>query len=127
VIAVDTSALMAVLLDEPQTDRIMDALASADELVISSVTVTEALIVAERRGLGDAMSRLLDRLGMTFIETSPATARRVAATYSRWGRGVHPASLNFCDCFAYDVAQQYACPLLFVGDDFPKTDIRSAL
>ena len=118
---------MAVLLDEPQSDQIMDALASADELLISSVIVTEALIVAERRGFGEAMSRLLDHLGMTFVEASPATARRVAATYSRWGKGSHPASLNFCDCFSYDVAKQHACPLLFVGADFAKTDIRSAL
>jgi ribonuclease VapC len=56
-----------------------------------------------------------------------ATARRVAAIYLRWGKGYHPARLNFADCFAYDVAKQHACPLLFVGDDFSRTDIQAAL
>jgi ribonuclease VapC len=47
--------------------------------------------------------------------------------YSRWGKGVHPAGLNFGDCFAYDVAKQNDCPLLFVGDDFAKTDLLRAI
>jgi ribonuclease VapC len=50
----------------------------------------------------------------------------VAEAYVRWGRGVHPAGLNYGDCFAYALARQRACPLLFVGDDFTKTDIRLA-
>jgi ribonuclease VapC len=73
------------------------------------------------------MSDLLEELAFQVAAVSPAAARRIAVAHERWGRGVHPASLNFGDCFAYEVAQQYACPLLFVGDDFAKTDIRSVL
>jgi ribonuclease VapC len=54
------------------------------------------------------------------------SAFNAAEAYARWGRGVHPAGLNYGDCFAYALAQQRACSLLFVGDDFAKTDIASA-
>ncbi|HYI71714.1 MAG TPA: type II toxin-antitoxin system VapC family toxin, partial [Skermanella sp.] len=53
--------------------------------------------------------------------------RRIAQAYERWGKGVHPAGLNFGDCFAYAVASEHSCPLLFIGDDFSKTDLRQAL
>ena len=53
-------------------------------------------------------------------------AFQVAEAYSQWGKGVHPAGLNYGDCFAYALARQRACPLLFVGEDFTKTDIRLA-
>ena len=52
-----------------------------------------------------------------------ASARHVAKAYDEWGKGVHPAALNFGDCFAYAVAKEQRCPLLYVGDDFSKTDI----
>ena len=55
------------------------------------------------------------------------TARRIADIYGRWGRGVHSAGLYWGDCFSYDVAMQFGCPLLFVGEDFSKTDVLSAL
>jgi ribonuclease VapC len=56
-----------------------------------------------------------------------ATALRISAIYATWGRGRHPAALNFGDCFSYDTAKTHACPLLFVGEDFSKTDLESAL
>ncbi|SFJ28705.1 Uncharacterized protein, contains PIN domain [Bosea sp. OK403] len=126
-IAVDTSTLMAILLDEPRAGDCMAALEHAGEVVISAGTLTEALIVASKRGLGDAMAYLVDRFGFTVVDVTLAEARRAAAAHEIWGRGVHPAGLNFGDCFAYAVARQHDCPLLFVGDDFVKTDIRSAL
>jgi ribonuclease VapC len=126
-IAVDTSALMAILLGEPEADACIAALAAGGELVISAGTVAEALIVASHRNVGEEMSRLFDELGFEIASVTPASARRVAEIYQTWGKGVHPASLNFGDCFAYEVAKERAAPLLYVGDDFSRTDIRSAL
>ena len=126
-IVVDTSALVAVVLGEPESDACIGVLARADPIVISAVTAAEALIVAARRGVGDEMRQLLDGLGAEIAPVAPAAARRVADSYARWGKGAHPAGLNFGDCFSYDLASERSCPLLFVGQDFAKTDIRSAL
>lgn len=126
-IAVDTSALMAVLLGEADADACASVLATADSLVISSGTLAEALIVAGRRNIGAEMLMLVDGLGFEVANVTPAAARRIALAYETWGRGVHPAGLNFGDCFAYEVAKENACPLLYVGDDFSRTDIQSAL
>ena len=126
-IAVDTSALMAVLLDEAETAACAEALATNDRIVISAGTVAEARIVAERRGLGAEMAQLIDGLGLEIVSVTPAVARRVAETYAQWGKGVDPAGLNFGDCFAYEVAKTHDCPLLYIGGDFAKTDITSVL
>lgn len=125
-IVVDTSALMAILLDEPEAGRCMIALAEGPNLSISAVTVTEALIVAERRGVQAEMADLLGGLGFTVETADISTAHGVAETYRAWGKGVAPAGLNFGDCFAYQLARQHGCPLLFVGDDFTRTDVIAA-
>jgi len=127
VIAVDTSALMEIVLGEMQADVCMRALEAEAEVVISAGTVAEALIVAARRNVGEEVARLIDGLGFEIVSVTPASARRVAVAYARWGRGAHPASLNFGDCFSYEVAKERSCPLLYVGDDFSKTDLESAL
>lgn len=125
-IAVDTSALMAIVLGEPEADACMAALEAADDAVISAGTLAEALIVAGRRGVGAEMARLIDGLGFTFQDVTPAVSRRVAEAYDRWGKGVHAAGLNFGDCFAYVAAKDCNCMLLFVGDDFSRTDVEAA-
>jgi ribonuclease VapC len=122
-IAVDTSALMAIVLDEPQANACIAALETADEILISAATAAESLIVAARRGVHEEMQNLIANLGFNVISVTRASAERVAQTYSRWGRGIHPAGLNFGDCFAYDVAKENGCALLYVGDDFAQTDI----
>ncbi len=126
-IAVDASALMAILLGEPEADACAKALEEADVLRISTATVAEALIVAARRGLGEEMQALIDGLGFEEAAVTPAAARRVARAYGRWGEGAHPAGLNFGDCFSYEAAVSADCPLLYVGDDFARTDVRSGL
>ncbi|QYF85983.1 type II toxin-antitoxin system VapC family toxin [Brevundimonas sp. PAMC22021] len=126
-IAVDTSALMAILLEEPQADACASALETDDALVISTATMAEALIVAERRGLGAEMERLIDGLGFEQAAVTADVARRIAGIYGRWGKGVHAAALNFGDCFAYEVADRRSVPLLFVGEDFARTPLTSAL
>ena len=126
-IAVDTSALMAIALGEAEADACIRVLETEAEVVISAGTVAEALIVAARRNVGEEMTRMIDGLGLEIVSVTPSSARRVAAAYARWGRGTHPAGLNFGDCFSYEVAKEHSCPLLVVGDDFSKTDRESAL
>jgi ribonuclease VapC len=123
VIAVDTSALMAILLDEPESDSLIAALEADPEIVVSAAIVAEALIVAARRNVADEMTRLVEDLGLTVVSVTASTARRVADAYAAWGKGVHPAGLNFGDCFSYVLARDHDCPLLYVGDDFAATDL----
>ena len=126
-IAVDTSALMAILLDEPEAAACMAALVEAGTVSISAATVAECLIVARRRGVGEEMAELIDGFGFEIVPVTKGAARRIAAAYARYGKGVHAAGLNFGDCFAYDAAMEDGRPLLFVGEDFRRTDVRPAL
>ena len=89
-IAVDTSALMAVLLDEKESTACAKALTSNGRIVMSAGTVAETLIVAERRGLGIEMTELLNGLGLEIENVTLAVARRVAGSYARWGKGANP-------------------------------------
>ena len=126
-IAIDTSALMAFVLGETQSDECGRALRHATELVMSAGTLAEVLLVAERKNVGRIVEKLIDDLGIQIDPVTPAAARRVAAAHSKWGKGLHPAGLNFGDCFAYEVALTRDCPLLFIGNDFAKTDLRGVL
>jgi ribonuclease VapC len=125
--AIDTSALMAILLGETQAGAVAEAIGDASTLHMSAANVAEALIVAARRGIERDMSELIDGLAITVDAPSFATARRVADVYTTWGKGQHPAGLNFGDCFAYELASRLEIPLLFVGDDFSRTDVRAAI
>jgi ribonuclease VapC len=73
------------------------------------------------------MGRLIDGLGFTVVSVTAASALRIGLAYGRWGKGMHRAGLNFGDCFAYEVAAEHACRLLYIGDDFRKTDIESVI
>jgi ribonuclease VapC len=126
-IVVDTSALMAIVLDEPQSGACIAALEAEDDILISAGTVAEALIVAARRNVGEELAGLIDGLSFEVVAVTSASARRIAEAYGQWGKGIHPAGLNFGDCFAYEVARDRACRLLYVGADFSKTDIESVL
>lgn len=126
-IVLDTSALMALLLAEPQADEIAGILQTEEHFMISAGTLAEALIVAGRRGVSDEMMQLLEGIGADVDHLSAAGAVAVSEAYSAWGKGLHPAGLNFGDCFAYVAAKTSGARLLFVGDDFAKTDIASAL
>lgn len=126
-IAVDTSALMAIVLGEATSDVCIAALAAEDTILISAGTVAEALIVSAQRNVGAEVSRIIDGLGFEVVAVTPAAARRIAQAYRRWGKGFHAAALNFGDCFAYEVAKEHACPLLYVGADFSRTDIERVL
>lgn len=126
-IVVDTSALMAILLNEPSAAECVAALEADDEYLISAGTLAEALVVAAGRGMVSGMNGLIARLNPDVVAITQADAERIGEAYRTWGRGFRPAGLNFGDCFAYELAKERGCPLLYVGDDFAKTDIASAL
>ncbi|MBS0297392.1 MAG: type II toxin-antitoxin system VapC family toxin [Proteobacteria bacterium] len=127
-IVVDTSALLAIAQDEPTTAAACAAAIEAeDRVLISAGTVAEALIVAGRRGARDEVQSLIESLGFEVAPVTAAAAQRMAQAYDRWGKGVNPAGLNFGDCFAYELAKTTDCPLLFVGDDFNRTDVKAAI
>lgn len=125
-IAVDTSALMAIVLHEAEGAACKAALDTGDRILISAGTLTESLIVAGGRGLRDQMLDLVESVGLEVIPVTADTARRAAAAHARWGKGAKSAGLNFGDCFAYVAAKENDCPLLFVGRDFAKTDVKNA-
>jgi ribonuclease VapC len=125
-IAVDTSALMAIVLNEPQANACAATLTDANRIIISAATIAECLIVSAGREVQAEMLALIDGLGVEVFPVTAETARRVGETYLRWGKGFHRAGLNFGDCFAYDTARARDCPLLFVGNDFAQTDVARA-
>ena len=126
-IVVDTSALMAILNAEPRSAECLEALGRETEIIISAGTYAEAKIVAARRGLVEEMGSILARCVSEIVSLTPNRALRAADAYGRWGKGFDPAGLNFGDCFAYALARERDCPLLYVGADFARTDIQSAI
>lgn len=118
---------MAVVLREADAEACITALDEAAEIAISAATLAEALVVAQLRNVGPEMGQLIEELGCEVSPVTEASARRAALAYARWGKGVHRAGLNFGDCFAYALADERGWPLLFVGSDFSRTDVASAL
>jgi ribonuclease VapC len=128
VIVVDTSALMAILKTEPAAIECETILAdSSRRLLISAATMTEAHIVAARNQRLTEMKMLISASAIEVIPLTSARAERAGFAYQRFSKGFHPAALNFGDCFSYATAEEFDCPLLYVGDDFGRTDLRSAL
>lgn len=126
-VVLDTSALMAVLMGEPESAACAAVLGSEARLLISAGTLAEALIVASNRRVGTEMATLVAEGGVEVVPVTAATAARVAEAYAVWGKGHHPAGLNFGDCFAYALAHETSYPLLYVGQDFAKTDVPAAV
>lgn len=126
---VDTSAVVAILFDEPDAGRYAGALASAATRLISAVTRVELAFVVEGRkgepGRAD-LERFLDVGGFEVVAVTPSQATRAIEAFRRFGRGRHPAALNIGDCFVYALAATMEEELLFKGEDFARTDIRSA-
>lgn len=126
-IVIDTSALMAILLEEPGANACTAALETDEPLLISAGTLAEAMIVAQRRGRSREFEMLIEGLSVEVRHVTPKSAQGISEAYSMWGKGVHPAGLNFGDCFAYELAKTEGCPLLYFGADFSRTDIASVL
>jgi ribonuclease VapC len=128
---VETSALVAIVGREPGFELLVDAVLRDAEPIISAANAFEAAIVVDRER-DPVISRDLDRIRTELsIAIAPVTAVHVdiaRQAYRDFGRGSgHPAKLNFGDCFAYALAIEQDEPLLFVGDDFAKTDVEPAL
>jgi ribonuclease VapC len=127
VIVVDTSALIAIVDSEPGSELCSVALSAQSEVIVSAGTLAEAMIVASGRNMERALEELVDDLELIIDPVTVEVALQVGHAYRQWGKGFHPAKLNFGDCFAYVTAAAWQCPLLFIGDDFSKTDIKSVL
>ena len=128
-IVVDTSALMAILEDEPELDRFVTLIANDDDVVIAAPTYLEFMMVSISRRGGEhraTSDELLQRLSIRVIGWSQEMADIATETFIRFGKGRHPAQLNFGDCMAYALAKSFDAPLLFKGNDFSLTDIESA-
>ena len=123
---IDTSALVAILDQEPEADRIVRAIAAVPDRMLSAANLVEAGMVMQARR-GDEGARDLDLLlAKLKIEIVPFTARQAEIArraFRRYGRGRHGAKLNLGDCFSYALATDESAPLLFKGDDFGQTDV----
>ena len=126
---VDSSAVLAILFGEPDARRHAATIMAAYPCRMSVANVLEASIVVEHRGGEHAAHNLDALLERAEIELVPVTVEHLEAArvaWRRFGKGNHPAALNFGDCFAYALARTTGEPLLFKGDDFARTDIESA-
>jgi ribonuclease VapC len=127
---IDTSAVVAILLCEPDAERFAVALGEASVRLLSAVTRVELSFVIEgrKREAGRADLELLLRDGdFEVVSVTPQQATIAIEAFRRYGKGRHPAGLNIGDCFSYALAVATGHPLLFKGSDFGHTDIRSAL
>lgn len=127
---VDSSALLAVLYREPDAELFQDAILTAAPCRMSVANLLEVSIVVESRGGAEAALELDAFLERAEIQPASVTAEHLVAARQAWrryGKGRHPAALNFGDCFAYALARVAGEPLLFKGHDFAHTDIAAAL
>lgn len=127
-IVLDTSAILAILQEEPERDRFRLEIVRAGTALISAGTIVELAAVAGRSSV--LRSRAESFLKEPFVIQEPVTAEQAAMAadaFQAWGKGHHPAALNLGDMFAYLLARERDLPLLFKGNDFARTDVRNAL
>jgi ribonuclease VapC len=127
---VDSSALLAIIFDEPEEQRFVEAMVDAPVLRMSAANWVEAALVIDSRRSPRAKVRfedLIEELSVELVPVSIEAAYLCRAAHADYGRGNHPAKLNYGDCFAYALAKQTREPLLFKGADFAQTDIEPAL
>lgn len=123
---IDTSAIIAILQQEPEAERFARTIAMADRRLLSAASLLEAGMLVRSR-FGSNGEQDLDKLLASLkIEIAPVTAQQITiarAAFSRFGKGFHPAALNFGDCFSYGLAKDTGDVLLFKGNDFSRTDL----
>ncbi len=126
---IDTSALLAILQDEPERRVFNEAIEAADSRALSTANFVETSIVIEARygaeGVRD-LDLFVERAEIELVPVDAAQARIACRAFSRFGKGRHRAGLNFGDCFAYALASSRDEPLLAKGDDFRHTDVPTA-
>lgn len=126
---VDTSALLAILFGEPEADTFTVLISAAPAPRMSAASYIEAALQMDGLGvpaLANQLDALIDRLGLVLAPVTLDQARSAREAGRRFGKGRHPAALNFGDCFSYALAKSAGEPLLFKGDDFSRTDIVAA-
>jgi len=127
---VDSSALLAILFDEPDAPMFAAAIASAERCRISAANYVETAVVIESQSPaagGRQFDAFMRRASITVEPVTEEQAHLARQAYADFGKGHHRAGLNFGDCFSYALAKAYREPLLFKGDDFSRTDIETAL
>ena len=126
---VDTSAIVAILFNEADARTYAQAIARADSCRVSAATFVETAIVVESQ-TKDSGSRQVDaffrRAGITIEPVTEEHAHLARQAFTDYGKGRHPAGLNYGDCFSYALAKATGEPLLFKGKDFSKTDLVAA-
>ena len=127
---VDSSALLAICFEEAEGSRFTDAILAVNDPKIAAPNFIEAIMVVEGRG-GEAAGRELDtiaaNLGLVIVALDASHVAAARNGFRRFGKGRHPAALNFGDCCAYGLAKSLDLSLLFKGNDFVLTDIKPAL
>ncbi len=126
---IDSSALLAILQDEPERRALVEVIESADRRCLSVVNLVEASIVLETRRGPDAarlLDTLVERAGIEVVGVDLEQGALARRAFARYGKGRHSAGLNFGDCFAYALAQVLGDSLLFKGNSFNKTDVAPA-
>ncbi|WP_332686066.1 type II toxin-antitoxin system VapC family toxin [Bosea sp. (in: a-proteobacteria)] len=129
-IVVDSSAIIAILLKEPERARFIAALDDSADSCCSVVTFVEAFMVAMSRVPGFSLERYIALIGGFGIRRIPVDEEQSVISseaFLRFGKGRHPARLNLGDCFSYALARSLNAPLLYKGEDFSHTDIASAV
>jgi ribonuclease VapC len=129
-VIVDSSAVVAVLLREPGFEPILDRLSEESAAAIGAATLAETgIVLAAKLGVGgkSLLVRFVQEASLDTVPLGDEHWRVAIDAYLRFGKGRHPARLNFGDCLTYAVAQIAQEPLLYIGDDFTKTDIEPAL
>ncbi len=127
---VDASALLAILLDEPDAAKFNRAIADElEDMLISPINFVEAAVRADQRGeqTSNALDEIIKVSGIKIAAVTARQTRLAREAYQRFGKGNHEAKLNLGDCFAYALAKARGEPLLFKGDDFRHTDVEAAL
>ena len=129
---IDASALTALLTDEHDARELLARLQQTGIRLTSPLAVWEAAIAVARvldlpsSDTAEALDRYLELMEIEVVAVPPQTARIALDAFDRYGKGRHPARLNFGDCFAYACARHFGQPLMFKGGDFPQTDIEAA-
>jgi len=127
---IDSSALLAILLDEPERRTLTEAIEADPRRLVSAATLLESAIVIESRR-GEAAGRELDllvhRAEIACVPVDGEQVQVARVAWRRYGKGRHPAGLSFGDCFSYALARVTGEPLLFRGEDFARTDVETAL
>jgi ribonuclease VapC len=127
---IDTSAIVAILNDEPERRAFNEAIEKSDTCLLSTAGFVEASMVIDNsrgyEGLRD-FDLLLANARIELVPVDADQAHIARQAFRQYGKGRHPAALNFGDCFSYALAKASGFPLLFKGNDFAKTDIQSAL